>query len=88
MASYLPPTENLPIFDPSVFQNAGEEALTINNASKYFLKYPNAQGTENLQTTNVNGILTCFAEANLKTNMVMSGTSGTNYIQFPDGSKQ
>ena len=55
MASYHPPTENLPIFDPSVF-NAGDEPLTIANASLYFLKYPSAQGTEDLQAINVNGV--------------------------------
>jgi|688.fasta_scaffold63608_4 hypothetical protein len=63
MASYLPPTETLAIFDPSVFRDAGEEGLTYDTASKYFLKYPNAQGTENLLTTNVNGTLTCNSNA-------------------------
>ena len=48
MADYTPPTENLPIFDPTVFLT-GDEPLTYNTASKKFLKYPNAQGTENLQ---------------------------------------
>jgi hypothetical protein len=61
MASYLPPTEKLAIFDPSVFRNAGEEGLTYDTASKYFLKYPAAQGTEDLLTTNVNGTLTTNA---------------------------
>ncbi len=67
MATYLPPTENLAIFDPLVFQT-GDEPLTLNEASLLFLRYPNAQGTENLQTTNVNGVLT--ANAGVVTNTV------------------
>lgn len=67
MANYLAPTENLAIFDPAVFLT-GDEALTFNEASKLFLRYPNAQGTENLQITNVNGLLT--ANANIKTNNI------------------
>ncbi len=57
MASYSPPTENLAIFDSSVFLT-GDEPLTYNQAVKKFLKYPNAQGTENLLNTNINGVLT------------------------------
>lgn len=57
MASYNPPTETLPIFDPSVFiQN--DIPLTAEIADLRYLKFPYAQGTENLQTTNVNGVLT------------------------------
>jgi len=82
MATYPPPTENLPIFDDSVFTKLGQTPLTYDIASKYFLKYPDAQGTENLQTTNVNGLLT--ANANIK----IAGVLNTNYIEFPDGTKQ
>ena len=53
---YRPPTESLPIFDSTVFRTP-DTTLTIGTASKYFLQYPNAQGTENLQTTNVNGLM-------------------------------
>ena len=58
MASYLPPTENLAIFDPSVFRTRDTDGLTYDEASKYFLKFPNAQGEENLQAINVNGVAT------------------------------
>jgi len=54
MADYKPPTEQLPIFDSSVFLS-GDQALTQNQADKRYLRYPNAQGTENLQAINVNG---------------------------------
>lgn len=57
MTDYTPPTEELPIFDKLVF-SSGDEALTYNKAKKLFLRYPNAQGTENLQAINVNGIAT------------------------------
>ena len=63
MAEYEPPTETLPIFDPVVF-STGDEPLTYNIAVKKFLKYPSAQGTENLQAINVNGISTFNAAAN------------------------
>ncbi len=61
MAEYQPPTENLAIFDSSVFLT-GDEPLTYNVAVKKFLKYPSAQGTENLLATNVNGVLTTNAD--------------------------
>lgn len=64
MASYLPPTENLPIFDDDVFIQANDTALTYNDAKKYFLAYPQAQGTESLLDVNVAGTLT--ASSNIK----------------------
>ncbi len=67
MASYSPPTENLAIFDSSVFLT-GDEPLTYNQAVKKFLKYPTAQGTENLLTTNVNGLLTANANIDITQN--------------------
>jgi hypothetical protein len=88
MASYLPPLYPTALFDPGVFIKAGEDGLTYDEALKYFLKYPNAQGTENLQTTNVNGVATFNTDANFETNLVMGGVAGTNYIEYPDGSKQ
>ena len=71
MADYTPPTENLPIFDPTVFLT-GDEPLTYNTAVKKFLKYPNAQGTENLQAINVNGVAT------FKNNVVVGSSSSSN----------
>ncbi len=65
MASYPPPTENLPIFDDIVFQDLGDEPLTYNDAKKYFLTFPNAQGDENLQGVTVNGTATFNGAINL-----------------------
>lgn len=45
MATYLPPTEELPIFDNQVFDIANNTALTYTEAKKYFVSYPIAQGT-------------------------------------------
>ena len=57
MASADPPRQDLPIFDPSVFIEQ-IDGLSQAEADLLYLKYPNAQGTENLQATNVNGVLT------------------------------
>lgn len=57
MSDYSPPTENLPIFDASVF-NQSEEYITQGDADKRYLRFPNAQGTENLASINVNGSAT------------------------------
>lgn len=70
MAAYPPPTANLPIFDDSVFTAANNEPLTIATAAKYFLKYPNAQGDENLQGVNVAGLATFNGNINANYNIV------------------
>jgi hypothetical protein len=57
MSSQLPPKEDLPIFDNSVFTR-GSEALTYDVAITEFLAYPSAQGTEQLLNTSVIGDLT------------------------------
>jgi len=69
MATYQPPTENLPIFDPVVFLT-GDEALTYNEAVKKFLKYPSAQGKETLQAIDVNGISTFNATSTFNDEIV------------------
>lgn len=79
MATYEPPTENLAIFDPVVFLT-GDEPLTYNVAVKKFLKYPNAQGLENLQAINVNGIATFNTNAIMKKPLTMSGAINTDRI--------
>ena len=81
MATYNPPTENLPIFDPLVFLT-GDEALTYNDAVKKFLKYPNAQGEETLQAINVNGV----AEFN-STAEFNSFTTFNDTITIADGAE-
>lgn len=64
MANYQPPTEDLPTFNPQVFSQ-NEESLTVASGSKYFLKFPSAQGEETLQKTNINGVLTANSSTTL-----------------------
>lgn len=54
MSAYPPPNQDLPIFNP-VEWDRPNIPLTINDAKEFFLEYPNAQGSENLQTIVVNG---------------------------------
>jgi len=60
MSANLPPT--IPIFNGidynPLFYTENNDGLTYEQASKNFLKYPNAQGTETLQSINVNGTAT------------------------------
>tara|TARA_R110000744_G_scaffold151457_2_gene264923 strand:+ start:3323 stop:5029 length:1707 start_codon:yes stop_codon:yes gene_type:complete len=57
MASYDPPRQDLPIFDPTLFIER-IDGLTQTEADLLYLKYPFGQGEETLQTTNINGVLT------------------------------
>ena len=67
MANYNPPLENLPIFDNSVFVSP-DTALTIDYANKHYLKYPTAQGTENLLAINVAGLATMLSGIDIADN--------------------
>jgi hypothetical protein len=78
MPSQLPP--NVIIFpgidyNPS-FYSSKTDALTYEEAVKEFLTYPNAQGTENLKTVNINGVSTFNDNILVATNknLTMSGT--------------
>lgn len=64
MSSYSPPIENNAIFDSTDF-SSGETTLTQSAADKRYLRYPNAQGTENLQAINVNGLSTFNSRATI-----------------------
>jgi len=57
MASYLPPTEELPIFDNSVFQS-NDAPLTFSQATTEFLRFPTAQGTETFNNPSINRKIT------------------------------
>lgn len=56
MASYKPPTENLPIFDSSLFDTPN---ITIPDVSDQYLLFPVAQGAETLKDTTIIGDLLC-----------------------------
>jgi hypothetical protein len=67
MSVYPPPSEIVPIFNPEDYFIT-DDTLTKEYADRHYLKFPVAQGTETLQTTIVNGILT--ANAGVKTNSI------------------
>ena len=75
MANYEPPTEDLPIFDNSVFVSK-DTPVTIEYANKHYLKYPNAQGTENLLAINVAGLASMLSGVD-----IADGTNKTNIDQ-------
>ena len=57
MAAYLPPLENLPIFNTELFID-GSDLLDINTANKLYLRFPYAQGTQNMLDVNMLGNIT------------------------------
>jgi hypothetical protein len=78
MASYLPPTEDLPVFDNSVFDSNNSTTLTYATAKKYFVSYPTAQGTTTI-TDFIAGTISYLSPAsgsffNIGTNQVSGGT--------------
>lgn len=85
MSAYYPPTENVPIFDASLFRTTNDttsQYLTKDEADRLFLQYPFGQGTETIPSLIVSNNQTTGG------NIVMNGTSGTNYLEFPDGTRQ
>ena len=79
MANYLPPTEQVPIFDTINFLG-GEETLTYNKAKKLFLRYPVAQGDETLQGITVNKTALFNDTVNMKKQLTFTGTSANDRI--------
>ena len=75
MATYAPPSniEDITIFNPAYFET-GDQQLTQNEADKRYLRFPNAQGTENLQAINVTGVAT------LDNTMIVNGSSSFNGV--------
>jgi len=74
--SYLPPTENVAIFDSSLY-NQNSQGLTYAEAVKKFLKYPLAQGDETLLNTVISGNLTINNNDN---EILYTNSSSTNNI--------
>ena len=75
MANYNPPLENLPIFDNGLFVTS-DLSLTVEKGDKRYLKFPNAQGTENLLEINVAGVADFLSGMN-----IIDNTSITNIDQ-------
>ena len=83
MANYLPPTEDLPTFNPSVFMS-GDDSLTYNKAKKLFLTYPTAQGTETLQDVNVSGTATFAGKVDINNGKNRLNVDGTQNMMVID----
>lgn len=96
MAQYPIPTTGYATYNGDIFQPPGTgQGLTIDEGKKYFVTYPTSQpGTQTFSNVDVVGILTSDSTSEFKgditanTNIILDGTYGTNYIQFPDGSQQ
>jgi len=58
MSVNQPPNPNVATFN-NLYWISADTGLTTATGDLRYLKWPVAQGTENLQTTNVNGVLTC-----------------------------
>jgi hypothetical protein len=78
MASYLPPTDSLPIFDNTVFDSNNTTALTYATAKSLFVTYPSAQGSSTI-TDFIAGTINYLSPSsgsffNIGTNQVSGGT--------------
>jgi len=78
MASYLPPTESLPIFDNMVFDTNNTTALTYATAKNLFVTFPSAQGSSTI-TDFIAGTINYLSPSsgsffNIGTNQVSGGT--------------
>ena len=72
MSIYTPPSDNTPIFDDAFF-STGDLPLTYNQAVKKFLRYPIAQGTENLLNVNISGTTAITG----RVSQIVYGSGGT-----------
>jgi len=82
MSIYTPPSDNTPIFDDAFF-STGDLPLTYNMAVKKFLRYPIAQGTENLLNVNISGTTAITG----RVSQILYGSGGTvvdQNVQYGD----
>lgn len=80
MANYPPPESDLPIYSSTSFYQ-DDQGLTFQDAEKYFLRYPQAQGTQNLLNTNVAGV------ANLMNDVILDDIRGANVLSTDSNGK-
>ena len=82
MSIYTPPSDNTPIFDDAFF-STGDLPLTYNQAVKKFLRYPIAQGTQNLLNVNISGTTAITG----RVSQILYGSGGTvadQNVQYGD----
>jgi hypothetical protein len=75
MAEYLPPTEDLPIFNSSLFISQ-EDPISIGTGDSRYLRFPTSQGSET-----INGNLTTTGNSITNGNTTTSGQTNTNTIE-------
>jgi Tfp pilus assembly protein FimT len=93
MAAYLPPLENLPIFNSEIFLD-GTDLLDINTANKLYLRFPYAQGTQNMLDVNMSGTITFPSSGNTldaqgwtgNVNSTITSLNSPYYLTFADSS--
>lgn len=77
MTAYLPPTDDLAIFDPSVFLS-DDDTLTQAQADNRYCLYPNVQGSLNLINASVNGTLDMSNNNITNINQISCNSAETN----------
>jgi len=75
-------------FNPSFTQSTTGITATVNDLKQYFLSYPNAQGRESLQDTNIFGDLLLTSTSSFTTDVPITIDGSSNYIEFGDATKQ
>lgn len=80
MSVNTPPDPNVATFN-NLYWISDETGLTVAEANKKYLKFPVAQGTENLQAINVNGVATFSSTASVRTSL---GNSNVNSFFIRD----
>ena len=80
MATYPPPQGNPAQFDSALF-TTNDDFLTIEEANGRYLKFPFAQGAENLQQTTINGVLNANSTATFNDIVTIADGSNVSTIE-------
>jgi len=89
MATYNPPTQDLVIFDNSVFTDSNPSGnLTRAQADLLYLHFPFGQGAETIPSVTITGTSTLSGTVSANNNLILGGEPLVNYLEFPDGTKQ
>jgi len=84
MSAYPAPTDLTPIFNTSQFQTPNTSGLDTAYLDAHYVQYPTAQGNLNIPSAIIENGITTGASFIMEPN----ATPPTNFIQYPDGSKQ
>ena len=84
MSAYPPPVDLTPVFNPAQFQAADMTSLDVAYLDAHYLQFPIGQGNITVPSAIIENGITTGASILMEPNT----NPPTNYIQFPDGSKQ